>query len=276
MSSSDEQKATPRRGTFESVIQSVEQAVADILSEAEAESGRRIEAAEAAAERAAQEKEAEVARVAAVMQAHATKVRQRSNALLEALDEAVRELGDDSAGASHLEAVPDLDEQASGPEQEGTVAEGKASVSEKDKPVAEAGSGPSPSRRKTERFSPLAMDASLPSTNTPGPLPPGGNDERAPEHEALGSVRRRLAQLGRSPKRGAGPPTEPAAEDLPNPGGPKPSRPSASGGGDVSEGAVLLATQMAVAGGSREQIEARLRNDFGIADPGPILDGLSY
>jgi hypothetical protein len=41
-----------------------------------------------------------------------------------------------------------------------------------------------------------------------------------------------------------------------------------------SDGARLLAAQMAVAGSSREEIETRLRDEFGIQDAGPILDGI--
>lgn len=39
-------------------------------------------------------------------------------------------------------------------------------------------------------------------------------------------------------------------------------------------GARLLATQMAVSGSSREEIEQRLRNGFEIQDPAPILDAI--
>lgn len=39
-------------------------------------------------------------------------------------------------------------------------------------------------------------------------------------------------------------------------------------------GARLLATQMAVSGSSREEIEARLRNGFDIEDTAPILDAI--
>ena len=41
-----------------------------------------------------------------------------------------------------------------------------------------------------------------------------------------------------------------------------------------SAGARLLATQMAVAGSSREEIASRLENEFGIADPDAMLDGI--
>jgi hypothetical protein len=41
-----------------------------------------------------------------------------------------------------------------------------------------------------------------------------------------------------------------------------------------SDGARLLAAQMAVAGSSRAEIEIRLREEFGIQDSAPILDGI--
>jgi hypothetical protein len=40
---------------------------------------------------------------------------------------------------------------------------------------------------------------------------------------------------------------------------------------DVSAGLRLLATQMAVAGSSREEIEARLRSEFGVVDTNSVL-----
>jgi vacuolar-type H+-ATPase subunit H len=65
-----------------------------------------------------------------------------------------------------------------------------------------------------------------------------------------------------SPK-GAGVPAGPGSAGRPK---------SLSGNSAVSEGARLLATQMAVAGSSREKIASRLQEEFGIQDPRPILD----
>ncbi len=73
---------------------------------------------------------------------------------------------------------------------------------------------------------------------------------------------------------------EPAPEPPPEPpaGSVPPQRPAAQprvpGGGTPSDGARLLAAQMAVAGSSREEIETRLREEFGIHDAAPILDGI--
>lgn len=47
---------------------------------------------------------------------------------------------------------------------------------------------------------------------------------------------------------------------------------SRSRGGKVPDGVRLLATQMAVAGSSMSEVESRLRREFGVADPGPVLD----
>lgn len=49
---------------------------------------------------------------------------------------------------------------------------------------------------------------------------------------------------------------------------------AASEGSGSAAGARLLATQMAVSGNSREEIEARLRNDFEIEDTASILDAI--
>jgi cell division septum initiation protein DivIVA len=57
-------------------------------------------------------------------------------------------------------------------------------------------------------------------------------------------------------------------EDDPSPG----ERPAPRRSG--SAGARLLATQMAVSGSSREEIEARLRRDFDIEDTSEILDAI--
>ena len=42
----------------------------------------------------------------------------------------------------------------------------------------------------------------------------------------------------------------------------------------LSAGARLLATQMSVAGSSREEIENRLRDEFHIEQPESMLDGI--
>jgi hypothetical protein len=77
------------------------------------------------------------------------------------------------------------------------------------------------------------------------------------------------------------PPQQSPSEPPPAPSGPTATPPEsasptspATGGTSPSDGARLLAAQMAVAGSSREEIETRLRDEFGIQDAGPILDGI--
>jgi hypothetical protein len=57
-------------------------------------------------------------------------------------------------------------------------------------------------------------------------------------------------------------------------GGGERESPSALPGRKSSAGARLLATQMAVSGSSREEIEARLRSGFEIEDTSEILDAI--
>jgi hypothetical protein len=64
----------------------------------------------------------------------------------------------------------------------------------------------------------------------------------------------------------------PGAEPrVPEPVNSAPPRP-ARGDPTVSEGARLLATQMAAVGGKRDEVASRLREEFGIQDPAAILD----
>lgn len=69
------------------------------------------------------------------------------------------------------------------------------------------------------------------------------------------------------PRRESSPPEPPPAES------PSEPAPSERAEGMSKEAALLLATQMAVAGSSREEIERRLRDDLGIQSPSEILDG---
>lgn len=88
---------------------------------------------------------------------------------------------------------------------------------------------------------------------------------------ALDEAGRRV--LGDKPAQ-APPPSAPA-EPAPLPASaapPFPSSPSAADSVTVSEGARLLATQMAVAKSSREEISRRLREEFGIQDSTAILN----
>lgn len=85
--------------------------------------------------------------------------------------------------------------------------------------------------------------------------------------------RRAPAEPGRRAHLAAVVPIETAPEAEPEF---QPQAPAQDGaGGDASPaGARLLATQMAVSGSSREEIEQKLRNGFGIEDTSAILDAI--
>jgi hypothetical protein len=61
---------------------------------------------------------------------------------------------------------------------------------------------------------------------------------------------------------------QPAARPSQSPPEARPSQPT----GPIGDSARLVAVEMAVAGYSRDEVERRLANEFGIADPQPVLD----
>ncbi len=65
-----------------------------------------------------------------------------------------------------------------------------------------------------------------------------------------------------------------AVEPVDGPAAPVPAELRPDAGEGTPAGARLLATQMAVSGSSREEIEARLRNGFEIEDTASILDAI--
>jgi vacuolar-type H+-ATPase subunit H len=65
-----------------------------------------------------------------------------------------------------------------------------------------------------------------------------------------------------------------AVDPVAEPPAPAPTALRPAGGETTAAGARLLATQMAVSGSSREEIEARLRNGFEIEDTTSIVDAI--
>jgi vacuolar-type H+-ATPase subunit H len=107
--------------------------------------------------------------------------------------------------------------------------------------------------------------ASLPSS-PPASAPPISSPETAAPPPAAPPPA--APPAGRQPPEPA-PPSAAPAEPAPPPSAPAPSGRNDSG---VSEGARLLATQMAVAGSTRDEIAWRLREEFAIHDSSAILD----
>ncbi|HWH20541.1 MAG TPA: hypothetical protein VN671_08405 [Solirubrobacterales bacterium] len=91
----------------------------------------------------------------------------------------------------------------------------------------------------------------------------------SPSLTVVGGVQEEPAPEVRLPR---GVPTRESAAGHEGP--PAEAAPEPTGIGGTPAGARLLATQMAVSGSSREEIEARLRSGFAIADTQAILDAI--
>jgi hypothetical protein len=105
-----------------------------------------------------------------------------------------------------------------------------------------------------------------PPRRTPAPRP------AAPAPRPAGPPRPSAPAAQRPP---APPPkgSDPRGTEQPRAQDPqRPKRKPVSEG--MAEGARILATQMAVAGSTRAEILVRLRKEFGIEDPEPIVDGV--
>ncbi len=92
--------------------------------------------------------------------------------------------------------------------------------------------------------------------------------------QELDDAARRLSELGGDASPGTEP--RPAAVKPSPPPSPQPvAYPgTAARTGVVPEQAVLRATQLAVGGTGRAEIEQMLRSDFGVEDPAPVMDRL--
>lgn len=100
---------------------------------------------------------------------------------------------------------------------------------------------------------------------------------RVPHLQPVESARPGLQAVAPAAEPQAAPQPPPAPAQQPSAAPPPPPQPigqQAAGGAPASDGARLLAAQMAVAGSSRQEIEGRLRDEFGIEDASPILDGI--
>jgi hypothetical protein len=85
----------------------------------------------------------------------------------------------------------------------------------------------------------------------------------------LGKARRRLARLG------GGDPVAAVPDQLEGPDGPQPvAYPGTARNEHSREQGILRATQLAVAGTDRTEIERMLRSEFGIEDAGAVVDQL--
>lgn len=223
---------------IESILDAAERAAAGIREDAQEWARHYAEESRRRADEAAAERIKEISALTDGLINRARSVAQQSDELISALDEAGRRVLNN--------ARPDQQEPA--PRQ-------PASPSEPESPPE---AGPPPEGGPPhEAGSPPEAGSPVPE-NTVAPPPP-------PEPPPTRGWRPRAA----APPRPAEP-TSPPPRPQPDP--PRAAPAPATNRAPVSEGARLLATQMAVAGSTRDEIAWRLREEFGIQDSTAILD----
>ena len=129
---------------------------------------------------------------------------------------------------------------------------------------------PGPPPRPAEARRVAARPPAPPPRPAPPPAAPRPSPRPAADPEAharaLEAIRERISRGAE-----AKPPAPPTPSIRPQDPQRPPRKPVSEG---TAEGARLLATQMAVAGSTRAEILVRLRKEFGIQDPEPIVDGV--
>jgi hypothetical protein len=222
------------------IIEAAEQAAAGIIEDADAQARRYIDASRKRADALADERVRVMADLTDTLIRQADVVKRQSDELLSALDSARSELA--TRIGQELSSGP-----ASGPAQLQEPVKGAPGQRvphlhpvESGRPDLQAVESPPAEETATAEEPAAAEPSAPPAPQAPQAPPP----EQAP------------------PAQQSTPPPAPPADEQ---GGAAPS---------PSDGARLLAAQMAVAGSSREEIESRLRDEFGIEDAAPILDGI--
>jgi hypothetical protein len=126
------------------------------------------------------------------------------------------------------------------------------------------------------------LTAAPPGSDSAAPLDPGPRpphlqpvEPEAPSLKAVPPASPPPVTPQALPPMSPPPAADPRLDQAASGGSPAGNRAAApSNAGPYSDGARLLATQMAVAGSGRVEIEHRLRTEFGIEDAAPILDGI--
>ena len=258
---------------IQAIIQAAEQAAAGIIQDADAQARRYIDTSRQKADALADERVRVMSNLTETLVRQAELVRRQSDELLSALDSARdelagqlgKELTQGSPPPAALAAPP-----AAAPQPQPSEPVTEAVPAQPSKPE-QPGSQAPPGGSRVPHLQPVE---SKPPDLRPVDTPP------APEPEKPAAVPPPAEQSSSPPPaQSASPP--PAQASTPAPAEAPPASapaseptPAAAPGGNPADGARLLAAQMAVAGSSREEIEARLRKEFNIEDASPILDGI--
>jgi len=226
----------------QAVVEAAERAASEILADATRDAERRIADARGRAEAVGRERVEMMSALSDSLLEQATTVKRQADILIEALDRVIATLEHEL-------------ERPARPAQEPAAAPRR----------------PAP-RRLVGRPPPAARPPAPPPRQPvppPAPAPsaaPQGDPSR--RGRPLDAIRDRVARGETKPPDSPAPARPPKrAQDPQRP----PRKPVSEG---TAEGARILATQMAVAGSTRAEILVRLRKEFGIQDPEPIVDGV--
>ena len=263
----------PRRtvgNRVESVLDAAERAAVGIREDAQEWARRYLEESRRKADEVAAERIQEISALTDSLIARARAVAQQSDELIAALDDAGRRVLNNARPGSARrprrprgnEAPPQHAGNAMPPGRRRPVARRLRSA--RPPPAGRQAQPPprGPARAAARSRGPAAAAAA--ACSAPPQQPPAAS-ARASRRPRQGRRRGATAQPRRRPRPHRRRPRRrrlPAAPaDEPPPQSPR-----------VSEGARLLATQMAVAGSTRDEIAWRLREEFGIQDASAILD----
>jgi hypothetical protein len=226
------------------IIEAAEKAAAGIIDDAEAQARNYLEESRVRADRIADQRAQEMSALADGLVERAEAVKRQSDELLRALDQAKHQVEERFGEEPVAISNPQADRQRE-PSPPPPAQEAPAEVFESE-------------RAPVHHLKPVGQ----PPESELSPA-----SEPAPAAESVSEIQPSDVESG-------APEGEPPAQAW-SPGSAAPPSPGPRlAGGPPSDGARLLATQMAVAGSSRTEIEGRLQNEFGIQDAGPMLDAI--
>ena len=239
------QSLTDATERIEAVIEAAEKAAAGIIADAEAEAQRYLEESRARADQVAADRALAMTEVTDDLLEQAREVKRQSDDLIIALDRTRRQF-DGGEPTPHPAVAAPQPEYSPAPEPESAEPESESA--------------------ETFTFPHL-------KPVDPEPAP---EVEQEPAYVGEPAVAEESAAFEQPPAF-----EQPSALGGPEGNGEAEIDVDAGSNGDaeadsdeLSTGARLIATQMAVAGSSRPEIESRLRTEFGIDDAGPMLDSI--
>ena len=250
----------------ESILKAAEEAAAGIRAEAEERASHYLEDARRRADDVAAERIRLVSELTDTLVDRVRTVAQQSDELMAALDDAGRRVASSAAPSEPREEPPT---QRFEPAPAQSPAPGLPPYVVL--PSLYYPAAPPPAPQPPMPAAPAPPAPAPPAPAPPAPAPPAFQTASPPPAYAPPAQ----PPAAQAPPEPVAPPPSPQAYDPPTPQPPPaPAPPAPEPGPPVSDDARLLATQMAVAGSSRDQIAWRLQEEFGINDSTAILDEL--